>query len=149
MFVVTLGGFDTHANQADRHPLLIRELSIALGKFQKAMDAQQLADQVTLFTQSDFGRTLSPNATGTDHAWGGNQLVMGGAVKAQIIGTMPDLRETSEDMVPDPRGRIIPALAAEQTTAALLQWFGLDQQSITEVLPHLGSFDGPLPLFVA
>ena len=147
VFVVTLGGFDTHANQADKHPLLIRELSIALGKFQKAMDAQQLAEQVTLFTQSDFGRTLSPNATGTDHAWGGNQLVMGGAVKSQVIGQMPDLGETSEDMVPDPRGRIIPTLAAEQTTAALLQWFGLDQQSITEVLPQLSYFDGPLPLF--
>jgi hypothetical protein len=50
-------------------------------------------------------------------------------------------------MVPDPRGRIIPTLAAEQTTAALLQWFGLDQQSITEVLPQLSYFDGPMPLF--
>lgn len=152
VFVVTMGGYDTHAGQADKHPLLLRELSLGLGKFQQAMQTLGTEDQVTLFTQSDFGRTLSPNGDGTDHGWGGNQLVMGGAIQSGIYGTMPDLSENSQAMAQDPRGRIIPTLAAEQTTASIARWFGVKDNDLPKLFPMLTAFTGTqtnpwLPLF--
>ena len=140
IFFVTLGGFDTHATQADKHPLLLRHLSLALWKFQSAMNSLGLEKQVTLFTQSDFARTLQNNGSGTDHAWGGHQLVMGGAVNKGIYGQMPDLRDQSPDMVADQRGRVIPSLAAEQTSAAIASWFGLQEQDMDTVFPGLRRF---------
>lgn len=140
VFVVTMGGYDTHAGQAEKHPLLLRELSLGLGKFQQAMQTLGTEEQVTLFTQSDFGRTLSPNGDGTDHGWGGNQLVMGGAINSGIYGTMPDLSESSQTMAQDPRGRIIPTLAAEQTTASIAKWFGVKDQELPILFPLLPQF---------
>lgn len=152
VFVVTMGGYDTHAGQADKHPLLLRELSLGLGKFQQAMATLGTEDQVTLFTQSDFGRTLSPNGDGTDHGWGGNQLVMGGAIQSGIYGTTPDLSDNSQAMAEDPRGRVIPTLAAEQTTASIARWFGVKDNDLPELFPMLTAFTGThtnpwLPLF--
>ena len=140
IFFVTLGGFDTHAVQADKHPLLLRHLSLALWKFQTAINSMGIEKQVTLFTQSDFGRTLQNNGSGTDHAWGGHQLVMGGAVKRGVYGNMPDLRENSPNMVADQRGRVIPGLAAEQTSAAIASWFGLQDTDMDTVFPGLRRF---------
>ena len=68
VFVVSMTGFDTHDDQHARHSMLLRELSLSLWHFQHAIDALGMADKVTLFTQSDFGRTLAPNNSGTDHA---------------------------------------------------------------------------------
>lgn len=140
IFFVSLGGFDTHAAQADKHPLLLRNLSLALWKFQTAINSLGLDQQVTLFTQSDFARTLQNNGSGTDHAWGGHQLVLGGAVKKGIYGQMPDLRDNSLNMVADQRGRVIPTLAAEQTSAAIASWFGLQDQDMDTVFPGLRRF---------
>lgn len=142
VFVVTMGGYDTHQGQTDKHPQLLRELSIGLGQFQQAMQTQNIEDQVTLFTQSDFGRTLSPNSTGTDHAWAGNQLVMGGAIKQSINGTMPDLSDNSQHMADDRRGRIIPTIAAEQTTATIARWFGVKEQHLPALFPMLTASTG-------
>lgn len=145
-FVVTLGGFDTHAGQADKHPLLLRNLSLSLWKFQQAIDEMNLSDKVVLFSQSDFGRTLQTNGDGTDHAWGSQQFVMGGPVKAGVYGQMPDLRVDSSDNYTDKRGRFIPTLAVEQTTAALLKWYGVSDEMIPLLLPSLSKFatDGHL-----
>ena len=64
------------------HADLLKELGDALGAFYAAMKALGLADAVTAFTQSDFGRTFTPNnSSGTDHAWGNHHLVLGGAVR--------------------------------------------------------------------
>lgn len=141
VFFVSMGGVDTHAGQKDRHPVLLRSLSIALWHFQKAMAGMGLEDQVTLFSQSDFGRTLSMNNDGTDHGWSGNQLVMGGAVNAGVYGAMPDIRENSEQVMPDKRGRIIPDIAAEQITADLLRWMDVPADVVASALPMLAKFE--------
>ena len=140
IFSVYLGGFDTHSAQVQKHPLLIRNLSLSLWKFQTALEYLGLNDRVVTFTQSDFGRTLQNNGDGTDHGWGGNQLVMGTGITANIHGTMPDLRENSQDMLGDGRGRVIPTIAAEQVTASLASWFGVDDELMPTLFPNLKYF---------
>ncbi|WP_221800666.1 DUF1501 domain-containing protein [Oceanobacter mangrovi] len=141
LFFISMGGFDTHANQAGRHPVLLRSLSLGLWHFQNAVNAMGISDKVTLFSQSDFGRTLSMNNDGTDHGWSGNQLVMGGAVKSGVYGTMPDLREGSESVMADKRGRVIPSIASEQVTAELLRWMDVPDKDLHLALPLLERFE--------
>ncbi|WP_301387507.1 DUF1501 domain-containing protein [Thalassolituus sp. UBA2590] len=150
VFAVSMPGFDTHDDQHARHSMLLRELSLSLWHFQEAIDALGMADKVTLFTQSDFGRTLAPNNSGTDHAWGGNQLVVGAAATGHLVGSegdlAPDMSEQSLQMIDERRSRIIPTLAHEQTLASLLVWFGVPEAEIQNILPRYQNFSGPVAL---
>lgn len=140
VFFVGLGGFDTHGDQNNRQPALFEQLSDALAAFDTAMDELGMADQVTAFTMSDFGRTLTSNGDGTDHGWGGHQLVTGGAVRGgQILGTLPDLNLDSDDDIGE--GRLIPTTAIDQYAATLAGWFGLPGADYGSVFPNLGNFD--------
>ena len=85
IFFVATGGFDTHDDQATDQPGLLGEVSDALKAFYDATVELGVANSVTTFTQSDFGRTLTSNGDGTDHAWGGVQLVVGDAVRGRTI----------------------------------------------------------------
>ena len=97
------------------------------------------ADKVTTFTQSDFGRTLTSNGDGTDHAWGGNQMVMGDAVRGRdIYGTFPRLEIDGPDDVTG--GRMIPTTAADQYAATLANWFGIADADLDVVAPNIGNF---------
>ncbi|MDX9768590.1 MAG: DUF1501 domain-containing protein, partial [Ectothiorhodospiraceae bacterium] len=92
IFFCRQGGYDTHADQLENHPVLLGQLSAALSAFQSALDEVGMGAQVTTATLSEFGRTLSSNGKGTDHGWGGNQIVMGGAVQGKrLYGTWPSL----------------------------------------------------------
>jgi uncharacterized protein (DUF1501 family) len=147
IFLVQLSGFDTHASQAENHPLLLRELSLALWKFQKAMEELGYAQQVTTFTMSEFGRTLTNNGDGTDHAWASNQLVMGGVGDhsagsldgGKLFGTLPDLRLDGADDYSD-KGRYIPTTAQDQVNAAIARWFGVDDSLMRSLFPNLVNF---------
>ncbi|MCG7990335.1 MAG: DUF1501 domain-containing protein [Candidatus Thiodiazotropha lotti] len=147
IFFVELGGFDTHATQASQHPLLLRELSLGLWKFQKAMEELGYADSVTSFTMSDFGRTLSFNGDGTDHAWGSHQLVMGGYGSGEsgtlrggaMIGDLPEMLLSGNDDYSN-KGRMIPTLSQDQVNAPLTQWFGVDQSQIPTLFPNIRNF---------
>ncbi|WP_339726365.1 DUF1501 domain-containing protein [uncultured Paraglaciecola sp.] len=140
IFYVGLGGWDTHDNQATVHPRLLQSLSEALSAFQGNIDELGLSEQITTFTMSDFGRTLTSNGDGTDHGWGGHQLIMGGAVKGQeLYGTMPALELGSDDDLGD--GRIIPTLSVDQYAASLSRWFGLSESELNAVFPNLNRFD--------
>jgi uncharacterized protein (DUF1501 family) len=142
IFFVTQGGYDTHSEQNESQPGLFAELSASLASFQAAMDELDVAECVTAFTASDFGRTLSSNGQGTDHGWGGHQLVLGGAVAGQqIYGTMPDLELDGPDDIGG--GRIVPTLAVEQYAATLAKWFGVDPGQLGTLFPNLASFAQP------
>lgn len=154
LFFAAIGGFDTHANQLGAHANLMSELSQALGTFYKATDALGVADKVTTFTASDFGRTYTPNgnsdAAGSDHAWGGHAFVMGDAVQGrQIYGNMPNLVLGSDDDTEtnaggnSSRGRWIPSTSVDQYAATLAKWYGLNDEQLKTIFPNLDRFATP------
>lgn len=142
IFLVDFGGFDTHSGQANSLPNLQRNLSRAIAAFQTQMSAMGLADDVTLFTASDFGRTLTVNGDGTDHGWGAHHFVVGGAVNGgRIFGAPPPAElDHSQDAG---RGRLIPTTSVEQLGAPLARWFGLNDAEIANALPSLSQFGAP------
>lgn len=147
VFFVGMGGFDTHDDQNTVHPALLGSLSSALLSFYQATEELGVAQQVTAFTMSDFGRTLSSNGDGTDHGWAGNQLVLGGAVKGgDIYGQLLEQRLGSEWDLGG--GRMIPTTANVQLFASLASWFGLSERQRLQIFPALSAFaPSRLPLF--
>ena len=139
IFFVGMGGFDTHSNQATTLPNLLGAVDGAITSFQAAMVELGLNDNVTLFTASDFGRSLVLNDDGTDHGWGGHSLVVGGAVQGnQIIGDVP---ESALNHAQDAgNGRLVPTTSVEQLAAPLGRWFGLNDNQLALSLPNLGNF---------
>ena len=139
IFFVATGGFDTHDDQLVNHADRLQNVSEAMTAFYNAMGELQLSDSVTAFTQSDFSRTLTSNGDGTDHGWGGIQLVVGDAVAGQrMYGTYPDLALGSDDDVGG--GRLIPTISSDQYAATLAKWFGIPDVDLDVVAPNLANF---------
>ncbi len=91
-FFIQMSGYDNHDSNLDDHAALMAQLDSALYSFYQALEEIGMQNDVTTFTISDFGRKLVSNGDGTDHAWGGHVLAMGGAVKGKkIYGSYPDL----------------------------------------------------------
>ena len=148
-FFIQWGGWDHHDNVLDNQALMLPQISAAIGAFQNAMAALGLDNQVTLFTASDFGRTLTSNGRGSDHAWGSHQLVVGGGVSGKkIYGQYPSLA-INPDSGPEinpldtGRGRFIPTTSCDQYFAELALWLGVSKSSLPLVLPNIGNFYSP------
>ena len=142
IFFVSVGGFDLHGDQIAGHGPLLAELSGAMNAFYNATVELGVANQVTTFTASDFGRTYTPNAGGTDHGWGNHQLIMGGAVQGgDIYGQMPSLAVNGPDDTG--RGRWIPSTSVDEYSATLATWFGVSAANLPVVLPNIGRFARP------
>jgi uncharacterized protein (DUF1501 family) len=140
VFFCSLGGFDTHSAQAWQHWDLLRQLSEAMLAFYNATAEMGVADQVTTFTETDFGRTLQPSGNGSDHGWGCHQIVMGGAVKGgDLYGMFPTLALGGPDDANN-RGVLIPTTSLDQYGASLARWFGLDAAAINAAFPTLANF---------
>jgi uncharacterized protein (DUF1501 family) len=145
IFFVATGGFDTHDNQVDDQPTLLVTVSDALKRFDEAMQQLGISHKVTAFTQSDFGRTLTSNGDGTDHAWGGVQIVTGGAVAGgRIYGEYPLLRigaRRGTDRADDVGGgRFIPTVSSDQYAATLASWFGVAEADLRSIAPSIDNF---------
>lgn len=139
VFFVAAGGFDSHDDQNQNQPGLLGGISDAMAAFYDATVEIGIANSVTAFTQSDFGRTLTSNGDGTDHAWGGNQIVVGGAVNGRdIYGTYPLLEIGGADDTGG--GRMIPTTSADQFAATLARWFGIPDVDLDIVAPHIDNF---------
>jgi uncharacterized protein (DUF1501 family) len=150
IFFVAVPGYDTHSNQAYRHSRLLREISLGLWKFQKAMEELGHEEKVTTFSMSDFGRTMTINGgNGTDHAWGSHHFVMGGAGAntsghfngGQLFGTPPDLTLNGPDDYGEGKGQYIPTTSQDQVNASICKWFGVDDSLITTIFPNLANFE--------
>jgi uncharacterized protein (DUF1501 family) len=151
IFFCSLGGFDTHTGELEAHNSLYPQLSQAVNSFWNALDELGLQNNVTLFTESDFSRTMQPTTTdGSDHAWGSHHMVLGGAVKGQkIYNKFPTftLGASGPDDF-DTRGRWIPTAAVDQYGASLIDWFGIKGADVATVFPNLGTFGAnPLTFF--
>ena len=138
-FFLVFGGWDHHDEVLNNQMAMLGVVSQALGEFQAAMEELGTADSVTTFTISDFARTLTSNGNGSDHAWGGNVMVMGDAVNGgQIYGDYPTLALNSNLDVGD--GIIIPGLSTDEYFAELAQWMGVSHSDLPYLLPNLGNF---------
>jgi len=139
IFFVAAGGFDSHDNQNADQPGLLADISESIAAFHAATIEIGVASEVTTFTQSDFGRTLTSNGDGTDHAWGGNQLIVGGAVRGQdLYGSYPLLQIDGADDVGG--GRMIPTTSADQYAATIAKWFGIPDMELDIVAPNIDNF---------
>jgi uncharacterized protein (DUF1501 family) len=152
IFFCQLGGFDTHQNQLNTQSSLFAQISQAMQAFYDSTVELGLDRQVTMFTLSDFGRTLQPAGTGTgvvgsDHAWGNHHLVVGGAVRggdfygvAGPAGTVFPVLQLGGPSDTDSRGRWIPTASVEQYAATLASWYGVSGADLSIVFPNIGRF---------
>ncbi len=139
VFMVSMGGFDTHANQARDQPALMARVALSVDYFLQAMTTMGLLDNVLLFTASDFGRTLLSNGQGSDHGWGSHHIVAGGAVRGRnVYGRFPSTALGSADDVGS--GRLLPATSVTEYAASLGRWMGLSGTELASVLPNVGNF---------
>ena len=141
VFFVSTGGFDTHDGLGTMHPLLLTNLSNALRAFHDTTVELGVADKVTSFTASDFGRALTSNNDGTDHGWGSMHFVLGAAVKGgRYYGINPVLANNGPDDIG--QGRLIPTMSVDQYAATLAMWFGVSSSDLAAVLPNIGNYAG-------
>ncbi|MEP6610146.1 MAG: DUF1501 domain-containing protein [Burkholderiaceae bacterium] len=147
VFFVSLGGFDNHDFLPTQHPKLLSQLGSAMSSFYSATAELGVASNVTSFTGSDFGRTLSSNGDGSDHGWGSHHVVMGGAVRGRSFwGTLPATAVNGPDDVG--QGRLLPTTSVDQLGAELALWFGVSPADLPTVLPNAGNFNlGGLRIF--
>jgi len=149
IFFTQIGGFDTHSQQLSGQGSLLTQLSQAINAFFMATTELGIQDKVTLFTMSDFSRTMQPSGTGavdvgSDHAWGNNHLIVGGSVLGNTLyGTYPNITPggpNDTDSGTNPRGRWIPTTSVEQYGATLANWYGMSSADLTAVFPLIGRF---------
>lgn len=149
IFFVQLGGWDLHAGQLTNsdpltgaHANLLGQISQAVNAFYNATVELGVANQVTTFTASDFGRTFRSNGDGSDHGWGSHHFVVGGAVRGtDIYGRMPTLSINGPDDTG--LGRWIPTTSVDEYAATLATWFGVSSLDLPIVLPNIGRFAKP------
>lgn len=139
IFYVQWGGWDFHDNVKGNMEEMMPIVSKAMKSFYDLMTAMGVQNNVTLFSGSEFGRSLTSNAQGSDHAWGGNQFVMGGAVNGKrIFGTYPSLY--SGNPLDTGRGCLIPTTSVDQHAAELSLWMGVSKSDLPIVLPNISRF---------
>jgi uncharacterized protein (DUF1501 family) len=148
VFFVSLGGFDLHDNLRLGHVTNMTRVSQAMTAFYQTTANLGVAGDVTAFTASDFGRTLTSNGDGSDHGWGSNHLVVGGAVKGKAFyGAPPPVSvgngTGAEDQWHVGQGRLLPSTSVDQYAATLASWFGVEPTELAGILPNLRNFGAP------
>ena len=120
---------------------MLPALDAGLGQFVTSMEELGLSEQVTTFTISDFGRTLTSNGKGSDHGWAGNAMMLGGAVQGgQLYGQFPELVE--DNPLDVGRGRFLPSTASDAMYAEVARWMGVAPENMVNVLPNWPNFEG-------
>jgi uncharacterized protein (DUF1501 family) len=124
LYYVQLGGFDTHANQADMHAQLLGELSSAIGYLFNLL-APENSERVALMTYSEFGRRVKENGSrGTDHGSGSCMFVAGSQVVGGLVGKHPSLTDLTD-------GDIKYHTDFRRVYATLLDdWLGVDSTGV-------------------
>ncbi len=142
VFFASGGGWDNHANLLAAHAGLLPQVNSALKAFYDALVELGVQDDVVTYTASDFARTLNANSNnGSDHAWGGNHIVMGGSVNGgNVFGNYP-VSLAPGNSLDVGRGRMIPTTSVDLYTAEMARWFGIDNDSVLEtIIPNIRNF---------
>jgi len=140
IFFVEYGGWDHHDELLNNQQEMLMYLSDGMNEFNTAMEQLNISDCVTTFLSSEFGRTLSSNGNGTDHAWGGNVMVMGGPINGgQIFGQYPSLALGSEYELGG-GGLLLPTTSVDEYFAELALWFGVSPNDLSTIFPNIGNF---------
>ncbi len=149
IYFVTMNGFDTHQQVLLDHELLMTELNAALKAFRDTLVALEDFDKTLTFVGSEFGRTFTPNGndpvtTGTDHAWGGHAIAMGGMIQGgHLFGSHPDLKLDDGIDASNGRGRWIPSSSVSQCSGVIANWMGVEPSKIPELFPTMANFPSP------
>ncbi len=139
IFFVTMGGYDVHNDLIENHAELLRELDFAMHAFYRTTEELGVANEVTTFTGSDFGRALASNGDGCDHGWGGHHFVMGGDVRGgRYFGEAPEISLDGDGQVG--QGRLLPTTAVDEFGATLTRWFGASNSDLRDLFPNIGNF---------
>jgi uncharacterized protein (DUF1501 family) len=142
IFVITTGGWDMHNTLVETHPVLLGELDGAISALYAEMAAMGVANNVTIFTMSEFGRCLQHNGRGSDHGWGGHHFVVGGAVQGRrIYGSWPTVALGGPEDAGN--GTLIPTTSLDEYGATLGRWFGASDAQLSTVMPNLSRFPKP------
>jgi uncharacterized protein (DUF1501 family) len=156
VFFVSAGGYDLHDNLLAGQAQNMTTLNNALNAFYQTTVNLGVADKVTSFTASDFGRTLTSNGDGSDHGWGSHHIVVGGAVKGkEFYGIAPPVSvgntAVAEDQWHVGQGRLLPTTSVDQYAGTLATWFGVNPVGVNgavseldSILPNLRNFNGTL-----
>ncbi len=153
IFFVDIGGWDMHDELLNAQAEGLTIVDNALHQFNAAMEQLGVSDKVTVFSLSEFSRTLTSNGNGTDHAWGGNVFVMGGAVNGRrLYGQYPSLALTNYNSNPSldtnplevGGGSLIPTTSADQYFAEIALWYGVPASDLVMLFPNIGNFYNPM-----
>lgn len=147
VFFVSMGNFDSHSDQSRMQADNMARLSHGLKYFDDTLTAMGVANDVTTFTASEFGRTFTSNGDGTDHGWGAHHFVMGGAVRGgDLYGRFPAYSQADErGDFPSPNqlrnGTMLPQVSVDQYAATMARWFGVSDVQLPDLFPNLVNFD--------
>ena len=139
IFFVRHGGWDHHDDLLTRHANGMTEVNDALVEFKQSLDELGVFSDVTTFVGSEFSRTLTSNGNGSDHAWGGNAMVMGGDVIGnQVYGSYPTLQVGGPQYLDG--GVLVPTMATDSLFGELALWYGLTPSDLSTIFPNIGNF---------
>jgi uncharacterized protein (DUF1501 family) len=141
LFYVSLDGFDTHSGQGGvtgTHANLLDVVTSGISAFWRDLAERGHGNRVCVMTFSEFGRRAKENGSnGTDHGSGAPMILVGGKVKAGVVGDHPSLEK-----IPD--GNLVHAIDFRRVYASVLdQWLGIDPK------PIVGAEYKPMELFTA
>jgi uncharacterized protein (DUF1501 family) len=142
VFFVSMGGFDTHDGQNMNQADLLARISHAIGYLDTALanvNGVDMRNNVTMFTASDFGRTITSNGDGTDHGWGASHFVTGGAVNGgEIYGRFPQFGLNNN--MDSANNAYLPSISVDSIGSTIGKWFGASDTNLDTVFPNLRNF---------
>jgi len=139
IFFVRYGGWDHHDGLIQQQNQKLPVVSSAMSEFAAVLKELGIFDNVVTFTMSEFARTLTSNGNGSDHAWGGNVMAMGGQVKGkQVYGQYPSM--DLGNPLDLGRGRLIPTISNDEYFGELAMWFGANSSELPTIFPNIGNF---------
>jgi len=139
IFFIQFEGWDHHHRLRESQAVLVPMLNRGLAAFRNALIELDVFDHVTTFTISEFGRSLEPNGTGSDHGWGGHHIVMGGAVRGgRVYGRYPQLAGKAALDVGG--GSFVPTTSSDEYLAEMGLLLGTPASDLPHVLPNVANF---------